>query len=220
MARPMYDLLTTTPFQLPTDPGPLAIYYPPPVEIVDVQGDPVLDAAGLRSYHAQPTIEHAAQATIDAQFKRAKNYYDLYLNIGRAVFNILNDNIDDAFKVSNDPALVGWNQSMEPQEMFIQLTATYGKPTPAALLQNDTLFRSVYSPNDAPEVLFRRIGDCQEVQILGEDPYTAQHLLNNAVRLLLQCRLYTRDFKDWDRKPSSNRIWTNLKMFVQECYTR
>ena len=54
---------------------------------------------------------------------------------------------------------------------------------------NDTLFRSVYSPNDAPEVLFRRIEDCQEVQILGEDPYTAQQLLNNAVRLLLQCGL-------------------------------
>jgi hypothetical protein len=109
------------------------------------------------------------------------------LNICRAVFNIFDDNIDDAFKVSNDPALVGWNQLMEPREMFNQITATYGKPTPAALLQNDMLFQSVYSPNDAPEVLFRRIEDCQEVQILGEDPYTAQQLLNNAVRLLLQC---------------------------------
>jgi len=109
---------------------------------------------------------------------------------------------------------------MEPREMFDQITATYGKPTPAALLQNDTLFRSVYSPNNAPEVLFRCIKDCQEVQILGEDPYTAQQLLNNAVRLLLQCVLYARDFEDWDRKPSSDRIWINLKMFVQECYTR
>ena len=137
------------------------------------------------------------QATIDAQFKRTKNYYDSYLNICRAVFNILDDNIDDAFKVSNDPALVGWNQSMEPQEMFNQITATYGKPTPAALLQNDMLFRSLYSPNNAPEVLFRCIEDCQEVQILGEDPYTAQQLLNNTVvRLLLQCGLYTRDFED------------------------
>ena len=37
MARPMYGLLTTTPFRLPTDPGPLAIYYPPPVEIIDAR---------------------------------------------------------------------------------------------------------------------------------------------------------------------------------------
>ena len=220
MARPMYSLLTKTPFRLPTDPGPVAIYYPPPVQIIDAQGAPVLDAAGFPTYHVQPTIARAEQATIDAQFRRANNYYESYLNVRRAVFNILDDNIDDAFKVSNDPALVGWNPSMEPREMFDQITATYGKPTPAALLQNDTLFRSVYSPNDAPEVLFRRIEDCQEVQILGEDPYTAQQLLNNAVRLLLQCGLYTRDFEDWDRKPSADRIWINLKTFVQECYTR
>jgi hypothetical protein len=81
--------------------------------------------------------------------------------------------------------LVGWNPLMEPREMFDQTTATYGKPTPAALLQNDTVFRSVYSTNDATEVLFQSIEDCQEVQILEEDPYTAQQLLNNTVRLLL-----------------------------------
>ena len=110
----MYSLLTKTLFRVPTDPGPLAIYYPPPVPIVDAQGDPVLDAVGLPTYHVQPIIEHAAQATINAQFKQAKNYYESYLNIRRAVFNILDDNIDDAFKVSDDPMLFGWNPSMEP----------------------------------------------------------------------------------------------------------
>ncbi len=104
--------------------------------------------------------------------------------------------------------------------MFDQITATYGRPTPTALLHNDTLFRSVYSPQDAPEVLFQRIKDCQEVQILGEDPYTAQQLLNNAVRLLLQTGFYTRDFEDWDCKIAADKIWTNLKMFIQEAYTR
>jgi len=68
--------------------------------------------------------------------------------------------------------------------------------------------------------LFRRIEDFQEVQILGEDPYTGQQLFNNEVRLLLQCGLYTRDFEDWDRKMASDKIWTNLKTFVQKCYTR
>ena len=102
MARPMYGLLTMTPFRLPSDPGPMAIYYPPPVEIVDAQGDPVLDVAGNPTYHDPPDIPRAVQANIDAQFKHAKNYYDSYLNTRRAVFNILDDNIDGAFKVSNN----------------------------------------------------------------------------------------------------------------------
>ena len=125
----MYSLLTKTLFRVPTDPGPLAIYYPPPVPIIDVQGDPVLDAVRLPTYHVQPIIERAAQATINAQFKRAMNYYESYLNIQWAIFNILDDNINDAFKVSDNPMLVGWNPLMEPREMFDQITMTYGRPT-------------------------------------------------------------------------------------------
>ena len=215
----MYALLTPTPFRIPSDPGLLAIYYTP-TAILDSTGAPVLDAAGEPTFRAPPTIDRATQATIDSRFNREQHYWLSYLNIRRAVYNLLDDNIDDAFKVSNNPTLVGWNPTMEIREIFDQITSTYGRPTPAALLQNDTLFRSVYSPQDAPEVLFRRIEDCQEVQILGEDPYTAQQLLNNAVRLLLQCGQYTRDFEDWDRKTVPQKIWTNLKTFVQECYTR
>ena len=70
---------------------------------------------------------------------------------------------------------------MELRKIFDQLTSIYGRPTPVALLKNDMLFRSVYSPQDAPEVLFRQSEDCQEVQILGNDPYTPQQLLNNAM---------------------------------------
>ncbi len=71
----MYGLLTTIPFRLPLDPGPLAIYYPPMIPIVDAQGDPVLDATGNPTYQSQPAIGGAEQSTIDASFKRGKNYW-------------------------------------------------------------------------------------------------------------------------------------------------
>jgi hypothetical protein len=77
----MYGLLTTSPFRIPMDLGPLAIYYPPPVAIVNAQGDPVLNGQGMPTYQAQPTIGRAEQATIDARFKRAKNYWESYQNI-------------------------------------------------------------------------------------------------------------------------------------------
>ncbi len=46
MARAMYALLTPTPFQIPGDPGPLAIYYLTPTAIVNNTGSLVLDAEG------------------------------------------------------------------------------------------------------------------------------------------------------------------------------
>ena len=110
----MYSLLTPLPFRLPTDPGHMAVYYPPPVKIVEPQGDPVLDLAGNPRYQDPPDIPRAVQSSINAQFKQAKNYYESYLNVRRAVFNVLDDKIDDAFKVSNNPMLVGWNPLMEP----------------------------------------------------------------------------------------------------------
>jgi hypothetical protein len=140
MSRAMYGLLTTSPFRIPTDPGPLVVYYPPRVAIVDAQRDPVLDGQGMSTYQAQSAIGRAEQATIDARFKHAKNYWELYQNIRCAVFNCLDDGVNDAFKVSNNPALAGWNPSMEPREIFDQNTATYGRPTPTALLQNEMLF--------------------------------------------------------------------------------
>jgi hypothetical protein len=188
--------------------------------ILDNHGVPVLYAAGQPTFVDPPTINRATEATIDSHFIRARNYYLSYMNIQRTVYIVLDDKIDNSFKVSNDPALVGWNPAMELRMIFDQNTSTYGRPTTAALLQNDMLLHSIYSPQDAPKVLFHHIKDCQEVQILGKDPNTAQQLLNNAVQLFLQLGLYTRNFDDWDSKLAPEKNWTNLKTFVQECYTR
>ena len=133
---------------------------------------------------------------------------------------MLNDNIDDAFKVSDDPALTCWNPLMNIIDMIDTLVTTYGRPTASALLQNDTLFRSPYSPVDAPEVLFRRIENCQEVQVLGEDPYTATQLLNNAVHLLLRCGMYMHDFEEWDRRAAATKTYLKLKPFIQAAFQR
>jgi hypothetical protein len=134
MARPMYALLKTSPFRLPTDPVSLAIYFPPPMPIVDGVGAPVLNAAGQPTFVAQPTITQAEQATIDICFSHARNYWLSYMNIRRAVYNVLDDNIHDTFKVSNDPNLVGWNLAMELCNIFDQIMTTYGHPMPAAVL--------------------------------------------------------------------------------------
>ncbi len=91
------------------------------------------------------------------------------MNMQHACYNALNKNINNVFKVSNNPFIVDWNPIIELCNIFDQMTATYSHPTLAAILQNDMLFRSVYSPLDAPKIIFQCSRDCQEVQTLGED---------------------------------------------------
>jgi hypothetical protein len=59
---------------------------------------------------------------------------------------MLNEHINNAFKFSLVPELMGWNPLMEITKIMDQLTTTYGCPTPVVLLQIDTLFQKVHSP--------------------------------------------------------------------------
>jgi hypothetical protein len=131
----MYQMLITSPFRLPTDPAPQAVYYGARTPIFDANGDPALDENGNPRYVAIPALDRATQASIDSNFICEQNYWLSYKNIKRACYNVLNKTIDDAFKFSPDPNLTGWNPSMEIIEIMEQMTTTYRRPTPTALLQ-------------------------------------------------------------------------------------
>ena len=112
---------------------------------------------------------------------------------------MLNANVADQFKVSNIPTLIGWNASMSISNILDQLDGTYEKPDTMNLIQNDTLFQSAFNPTDASKLLFYRIEQCQEIQILARDPYTDTQVINNAVRLLMQANIFPlKEFDDWE----------------------
>jgi hypothetical protein len=107
--------------------------------------------------------------------------------------------VSDQFKVSNIPTLTGWNTSMSIMNMLDQLKTTYDKPNAMTLFANNTLFCSAFNPNDAPESLFHRIEQCQEIAILARDPYSDVQVINNAVRLLMQASIFPmKEFDDWE----------------------
>ena len=94
MSRGMYALLTPTPFRRPNTPGPALVY---------TRNDPA-DTTPLT---------RTEQASIDTAFACERHYYQSLINIERACFIALNANIDDAFKVSDIPTIVGWHAGME-----------------------------------------------------------------------------------------------------------
>ncbi len=54
-------------------------------------------------------------------------------------------------------------------------------------------------------MLFKRLEECQEVAILGNQPYTAVQLLNTATHLLETCGHYSLEFQQWDSKPNAEK---------------
>jgi hypothetical protein len=108
---------------------------------------------------------------------------------------------------------------MSIQEILTQLETAYGKPTPMALHNSDLLFRSPMATNDAPELLFYRIEQCQEIATLAGDPYTQMQIINTVVRILMQAQvLPSKEFNTWEQTP--NKTYPELKTFIHESYTR
>jgi hypothetical protein len=160
--------------------------------------------------------------TITAMHARYKHYHDTGTNVCRAVFDSLDAHVGDEFKSppANAQGTTGWNSTMLPNDIFEQLMLVYGKPTPDAVRQNNLVFYSAYNPKDPPEVLFKRLADCQEVAIVAKVPFTVEQLLVNAVDLFTRTGLYARDMDDWERKPLTDQTYFNLRPFIQAAYQR
>jgi hypothetical protein len=132
---------------------------------------------------------------------------------------MLDDSISNQFKVSNTPNLTGWNSTMTVIVILEQLEASYGKPDTMTLFGYDTLFRSPFPAHEAPELLFYRIEQCQEIQNLAQDPYTPTQIINNAVRLLQQSGIFPlKEFDTWEA--ITTKTYPALKTFIHEAYTR
>jgi len=191
MARPLYNLLTNIAFRLPTNPGASAVY----VRAI-VTGQPVNNTSLTRT----------EQASIDTTFNRRKHYFLSMQNIERACFTALDSSINDAFKLSNDPSVQGWHAGMRVIDILGQLSLIYGQPTRMSLEANDHIFLSPTSAANAPEVLFRRIEECAEKALLGQNPYTDKQLITNTIRLLLTTGLRLgptgRGIEDLDQAPT------------------
>jgi hypothetical protein len=205
MARELYSLLTNIPFRLPTNPGAAAVY----VRAV-VTGQPVNNAP----------LSRTEQASIDTSFNRRKHYFLSMQNTERACFTALDSIINDAFKVSNDPTVQGWHAGMRVIDILDHLSLIYGQPTPTALEANDHIFRSPTSAADAPKVLFRRIEECAETALLGQNPYTVKQVITNTIHLLLTTGLYIRAFEDWDQLDKTAKTWIELRRVIQEAFQR
>ncbi len=152
-------------------------------------------------------------------FAQAQDKWKPHKNIQQACFRMLDENMDNQFKMSNIPTLTGGNTSMSIREMLNQLKGTFGKPNTMMLFANDMFFCSPFNPVDAPEALFYRIEQCQEIQVLARDPYSDMLVINNTVCLLMQASIFPlKEF--YDREAVTPKTYPTLKTFIAAVYMR
>jgi hypothetical protein len=154
------------------------------------------------------------QETVDTAFARQKHYFHLMQNIKRACFTALDASINNTFKVSNNPTIIGWHAGMSVQEILDQLYNIYSQPTLAAMELNNVAFRSQYYAANAPKVFFRHNKNCAKIAMLGQNPYTDCQLINNAIRLLLTTGLYQRSFEERGRLLPTAQTWIALQALI------
>jgi hypothetical protein len=178
-----------------------------------ISPDPGLTAIFPNGAAFAQTVIKTTQATFD----RDKNYYLSYKNIMRACFRMLVANVSPQFKVSNNPTLTGWNLTMSNIDVLSQLQVSYGKPNMMMLYTNDTLFHSPMTAGNLPKMLFYQIEQCQEIQGIGNLPYSEEQIIANAVRILHQANIYPlKEFKAWDAVTLKS--YPTLKTFIHAAY--
>jgi hypothetical protein len=189
----MYALIEIVSFQIPNDPG---------------------NVPTLPSFAAPVAIKIAKHL-----FERDMTYFTSYKNIYKACFKMLNHNIANKFKMSPNPRLIGWNMTMSIQHILNQLELAHGRPSRHELLHNETLFCLPFHATEAPERIFWCIKQCQEIQVIADNPYTLMQLITNALQLLMASGIFPmREFEDWETMP--NKTYNSLKLFVHGAYAR
>jgi hypothetical protein len=108
---------------------------------------------------------------------------------------------------------------MSIEDILTQLANTYGQPDASAILANDDLFRSPFRTNNAPESLFYRLEQCQEVAVISNDPYTVNQMMTMSVYLLRAANIFPlKDFEDWEAV--AVKTFPALKLFFYAAFTK
>jgi hypothetical protein len=128
-------------------------------------------------------------------------------------------NIGAQYKVSNNPTLTGWNSTMSILNILTQLQDSYGKPAMMTLYQNNVTFQAAMAPTNSPEMLFYRIEQGQEIQRVGKLPYSDDHIIVNAMRILIQSNIFPlKEFDTWEA--TAQKTYPALKTVMHKAYGR
>jgi hypothetical protein len=189
----MYKLVDTVPWATPTNPGKIAMF-------------------GTNDTSAEMKMKQAT-------FTRDKNMFTSHENISSAIVRLLMANIEEKYQISNVSGVQGWHNNMTVMDILTQLQTKYGAPDPDAVAAMETMFSKPHNPNDAPEVLYSVLEECQKIAMMNENPWSEQQVMMKAVDLLQRSGIFKdKVFEEW--KDGTNKSYVAMKDHFHKAYMK
>ena len=170
---------------------------------------------------AIPTIPTASTASQITALTRTFNHnFRTYTEANRtdtALKQQIIDAIDEIYIEEQRNQHTGYT-SVSTLDLLTHLYDTYGSITSVDLDKNETTMKTKYDPSQPITSLFKRLEDGMEFAEAGNIPFTAEQISNMTYVLIYQTGAYKDDCKEWSRKTTAQKTWTNFKTFFTTCY--
>lgn len=175
-----YATLSQVPFIIPANPGP----------------QPVIPANATHHIISATKREHKEALLVWAQ----------YNNTDKA----LKQQLLAAFKEMYYKALchrkTGY-ATVSTLQILTHLYRTYGKISPADLLDNLNKLNAPYNPALPIVELFQQVEDCQDLAAAANNPFSDSQVVAYAYHNIYQTSMFSETCREWRRLPAADQTW-------------
>eukprot|EP00957_Ditylum_brightwellii_P028519 2153477-Ditylum_brightwellii.AAC.1 len=99
------------------------------------------------------------------------------------------------------------------RDLLNHLLDWYGKITAVDIVSNNEQFLEGMDMDQPTNIYFTKIDDSVQYAADGKTPYTAQQIVTAAENAVRKTGMYKEPLRRWREKPTSDKTWTNFKIF-------
>ena len=166
-----------------------------------------------------------AGRTTAAEISLAKAQYDESLrlfNEVRAVETLLRNQLINAFDSDYLEALRDTNDMISSTipQIMTYLTSSYGKVSEEQFeIKEKELKDFIYNPSLPIDIVFNKIDFFSDLCDMTNNTLTDRRKIQLAYLILSRARVFRESLKDWNKKATADKTYSNMKIFMRQEYS-
>jgi hypothetical protein len=106
--------------------------------------------------------------------------------------------------------------NVSTRQLIVHLYTKYGNITAGDLEANEQRMKTLFDPNESIETLYNQLGSATNFADAAGTPYSANQLITTAYNLVFKAGLYADTCRDWRRRSTAQKTWTNFQADFSE----